>query len=159
MAKIQYVLCYIAADLKVMWKKYSKIILKDDWIWIGFEQFLLNCIEDPQNQHLTISKYYAEAKQKSRQKTSDFMNYLTNLECDLKKLLESMYCDNLLNKMQKGLYNKIIANQQIPEIWETLISLVTRLEVQLSDALKEHNECKASQSTEIQLSNPETTST
>ena len=47
--KIQYALCYIAADSKVTWRKYSKIILKNNWTWVEFEQFLLDHIEDSQN--------------------------------------------------------------------------------------------------------------
>ena len=63
--KVQYVLCYIAAESKVAWKEYSKIISKNNWTWVRFEQFLLDCIKDSQNWHLVISKHYAEAKQKS----------------------------------------------------------------------------------------------
>ena len=158
-AKIQYALHYITADPKAAWREYSKIIPKDDWTWVGFEQFLLNRIEDPQNRHLAISKRYAEARQRPRQKTSDFANYLASLERDLEELSESMRRDNLLNKMQKGLYDKIIASQQIPETRETLISLATRLEAQLPGAPKEHSERKAPRSTETRSSNPETTST
>ena len=143
--KIQYVLCYIAAKPKAAWREYSKIIPKNNWTWVGFKQFLLDCIEDPQNWHLAISKHYTEARQKSEQKTSDFANYLASLECDLEELLESMCCDNLLNKIQKKLYDKIIANQQISEIWETLISLATRLEMQLPDVSKKSLEHRISQ--------------
>ena len=53
--------------------------------------------------------------QKSEQRTSDFINYLINLEHNLEKLLKSMHHNNLLNKMQKELYDKIVANQQISE--------------------------------------------
>ena len=108
--KVQYALHYITAKPKVAWREYSKIIPKNNWTWVGFKQFLLNCIEDSQNQHLIISKHYTEAKQKSEQKTSDFVNYLTNLKYDFKKLLKSMHHNNFLNKMQKKLYDKIIVN-------------------------------------------------
>ena len=97
--KVQYVLCYIAANLKAAWREYSKIISKNNWTWVGFEQFLLNYIKDSQNQHLAINKHYTEARQKPEQKTSDFVNYLVSLECDFKKLSESMCCNNFLNKM------------------------------------------------------------
>ena len=58
---------------------------------------------------------YAETKQKSEQKISDFINYFVSLKHNFEKLSESMHCDNLLNKMQKELYDKIVANQQISE--------------------------------------------
>ena len=125
--KVQYALCYITIKLKAVWKKCSKIILKNNWIWIEFEQFLLNCIEDSQNWHLAVSKCYTEAKQKSKQKTSDFINYFMSLKYNFKKLLKSIYCDNFLNKMQKELYDKIIMNQQISKIWKILISFVIKL--------------------------------
>ena len=61
--------------------------------------------------------------------------------------------------MQKGLYDKIVVNQQISEIWEILISLAMKLEAQFPGALKKHNEHKTLQFTETQSSNSETTST
>ena len=109
-AKVQYALCYITTKSKTAWRKYSKIIPKNNWIWVGFEQFLLNHIKDSQNWHLAISKHYTKARQKPEQKTSDFINYLVSLEHNFEKLSENMCCDNLLNKMQKGLYDKIVVN-------------------------------------------------
>ena len=93
-------------------------------------------IEDPQNRHLAISRRYADAKQKPGQKTSDFANFLASLERDLEEMSERMRRDNLLNKMQKELYERVIASHQIPETREALIALATRLEVQISIVTK-----------------------
>ena len=152
-AKVQYSLCYITADSKTAWREYSKTISKNNWIWVGFEQFLLNHIKNSQNQHLAISKHYAEARQKPEQKTSNFANYLIILKYDFEKLLESMRHNNLLNKMQKRLYDKIVANQQISETWETLIFFATRLKVQLPGISRESLEHRTLQPQEIHLSN------
>ena len=72
--------------------------------------------------------------------------------------MKSMCCNNLLNKMQKELYNKIVASQQISKTWETLISLVTRLEVQLPGVSREPLEHRTSQSQKIYLDNSGTLS-
>ena len=82
-----------------------------------------------------------------------------SLKCDFKELSKSMHCDNLLNKMQKGLYDKIIANQQILKTWKILIFFATKLKVQLSGTLKKHSEHKVSWFTETWLNNSETTLT
>ena len=157
-AKIQYALCYIIIESKAVWKECSKIILKDNWIWVRFEQFLLNYIKDSQNWHLAVSKCYIKARQRLGQKTSDFVNYLVSLECDFEELLKSMHHNNFLNKMQKKLYDRIVANQQILETWETLIFFATRLEMQLPGILREPFEHRISQPQEIHSNNSRTLS-
>ena len=81
-----------------------------------------------------------------------------SLEYDFEKLLKSMHCNNFLNKMQKRLYNKIVANQQILEISKILISLATKLKMQLSSILKESLKCRTLQSQKIYLANSGTPS-
>ena len=49
---------------------------------------------------------------------------------------ERMRRDNLLNKMQKEIYNKVVAGQQILETKEALIALAIRLEVQVPNTAK-----------------------
>ena len=149
---------YIAAKSKAAWRKCSKIILKDNWTWVKFEQFLLNHIKNPQNQHLAVSKCYAETKQRPKQKTSDFVNYFVSLEYNFEELLKSMCHDNFLNKMQKELYDKIVANQQIPGIWKTLIFLATRLKAQLPGISREPFKHRTSQPQEIHSDNSGTSS-
>ena len=51
-----------------------------------------------------------------------------------------MLLDNLLNKMRKELYDKLVAQPQIPETRDALIALATRLEAQLLNTREERRE-------------------
>ena len=47
-----------------------------------------------------------------------------------------MYCNNLLNKLQKDVYDHIITMQQVLNIWETFIALTIKLKPQISAVAK-----------------------
>ena len=63
-SKVQYALRFLDAEPKASWRSHIGDTPKESWTWEGFESFLLDRIEDPQNRHLAISKSYADARQK-----------------------------------------------------------------------------------------------
>ena len=62
---------------------------------------------------------------------------------DFNMISKHICCDNFLNKLQKRLYDKIVANQQISETQKALITFAIRLKTQLSQALRKYLDCKA----------------
>lgn len=55
---------FMDVEPKTAWREYSKSVSRENIVWGEFDAFLLDRIEDPENKHLTVSKRYADAKQK-----------------------------------------------------------------------------------------------
>lgn len=135
-SKIQYAMRFMDTNPKSSWREHAKHMTPASTTWEYFDKFLLDRIEDPENRHLGISRRYHEAKQLPDQKVADFGNYLDGLEKHLEPQTERGLRDSLLNKLRKDLYNKLVAQPNIPETRNALIALATRLEAQLPHELK-----------------------
>ena len=129
--QIRFALLSMDQEPKASWRDYIGDKPETEWTLDGFQEFLLNRIEDPVNRHLTVSRAWHDLRQEGDQKTSDFANKLAGMEKQMDALPEWLRRDVLLHKLRPELNRRILsAGQEIPKTRDALVALATRLEPQ-----------------------------
>ena len=117
----------------------KKMIFKD------FKQFLLDFIENSMNHQLYYVQLHQNAKQESQQSIQTFTSYLKNLKAHISSMMKKHYHSTLFTKLQSKLKVVFINFQTLPDTFESLVALSTRLEQNQRQLLSSATSTKHSQ--------------
>ena len=85
------------------------------------------------NHQISTAQNYQDAAQSTTQSVQSFTTYLNTLEAELQPYDEVQRQDHLLTRLRPDLRRAIIAYPEVPDNWQDLIALTSRVESNMRD--------------------------
>ena len=113
----------------------------------NFKQFLLNLVKDPINHQLHHTQLHQNTRQEPQQSIQAFASYLKNLKAHIPPITKKHCHSTLFMKLQSKLKIALTNFQTLPDTFESLVALNTRL--------KQNQQQLSGNATSIKHSQPE----
>ena len=119
----------------------------DTLIWVYFEKFLLNIIENSVNYQLNVYQLYISTMQQSHQSVHSFEVYLSNLKTQLLSIEKAYLVMNFFTRLWVDLWTALTNYQDLSTTQNSLMTLAAQLESNLQE--EDTSKVKHSQSFKI----------